>query len=360
MYSENNYVVIMAGGIGSRLWPFSSIKKPKQFMDVLGTGKSLLQQTYQRFLPVCPRKNIYIVTHESYEELVMEQIPEIDADQLLLEPHRRNTATCLAYACYKIAARNPLARIVAAPSDHTIFREDSFYRCIFSALDSVEERDTLMTIGLRPHGAETSFGYLQYIEGKDETIKKVKTFTEKPTKEMAELFVDSGDYVWNSGIFAWNAQSIVRALRKYLPEIAENFEDLRDVFFTDQESGQIKKAYSHCKNISIDYGLMEKADNVEVILGEFEWADLGSFQAIHEGNEEKEGTNSVKANAMLFDVEDSMIVSDDPDALIVAEGLENYVVALREKVVMIVKKGDERKFKKIFKAVKKATGNEFL
>ncbi|GJM59898.1 mannose-1-phosphate guanylyltransferase [Persicobacter diffluens] len=360
MYSENNFVVIMAGGIGSRLWPFSRTDRPKQFMDVFGLGKSLLQQTYHRFLPICPRKNIFVVTHEDYRELVQEQLPEIGQDQLLLEPHRRNTAACIAYACYKIASAYPNARIVVSPSDHAIFKEEAFHNCIFTGLESVIDQDRLLTIGLRPHKAETSYGYLQYRDGDEATIKKVKTFTEKPSKEMAELFVDSGDYVWNSGIFIWNVQAIIRALRKHLPDLADVFEEMKGDYFSTAEGKSLQKAYSHCKNISIDYGLMEKAGNVDVILGDFEWTDLGSFQTIHELNQEKEEGNTVFANAMLFDVEDSMVVSEDPETLVVAEGLENYVVAVREKLVVVVKKGNERNYKKIFKAVKNKTGKEYL
>src|SRR6188768_1964421 len=255
--NKNLYVVLMAGGVGVRFWPYSRNSKPKQFLDVLGTGKTLLQSTFDRFLPICPAENIFIVTHEEHACIVKEQLPQIGEDQILAEPMRKNTAACIAYASYKILQRNPDAVIVVSPSDHLIMKEDEFLDIIKKAADQAKSQDKLITLGITPSRTETGYGYIQYHTEKS-FAKKVKTFTEKPELALAKKFLESGDFVWNAGIFIWGVKAIVEALHKYIPEMAEVFDEAKLKFGTSEEKETIVNAYSQCKSISIDYGIMEK------------------------------------------------------------------------------------------------------
>ncbi|MDN5205672.1 sugar phosphate nucleotidyltransferase [Fulvivirgaceae bacterium BMA10] len=355
---KNNYVVIMAGGVGSRFWPYSRNNYPKQFIDVLNIGSSLLRMTYERFLDISPSENIYIVTNEDYAGLVKEQIPELSNDQILLEPHRRNTAPCIAYASYKIRKKNENANIVVAPSDHAIFKEDKFKTSICRALEAASESDKLITLGIKPTRPETGYGYIQYIDD-GQIIKKVKTFTEKPAYDLAAKFVESGEFVWNAGIFIWNVNSIVKAFEAHLPDIAEVFEDGAPSYFTEQEDGFIKSAYSQCKNISIDYGIMEKSRNVYVELGDFQWSDLGSWSSLHEIRDKDADNNVIDGNALVYDVKNSVVVGPK-DKLIVAEGLDNYLVAHCGNVVLICHKDNEKKFRTFVADVKSKKGEWFI
>ncbi len=356
---KNNYVVIMAGGIGSRFWPYSRNEHPKQFLDVLGIGSSLLQMTYQRFLSICPKENILIVTNENYESLVKEQLPELSKDQILLEPIRRNTAPCIAYACFKIYKQNEDAKIVIAPSDHAIFKEALFEKAIQSAIEAASGSDKLITLGIKPNRPETGYGYIQYHQDTLDPIKKVKTFTEKPQLELAKKFLESGDFVWNAGIFIWSAKAIINSFNKYMAETAEIFEEGMKCYFNEEEENFIKKAYSQCKNVSIDYGIMEKADNVYVVLGDFGWSDLGSWSSLHEIKEKDKSMNVVDANALLYDSSNCMI-KGPKDQLVVVQGLEGYLVAVCENVVLICKKDEEQKFREFTSDVKSKKGNMFL
>src|SRR6187549_2057776 len=259
--NNNLYVVLMAGGIGTRFWPYSRNSKPKQFLDVLGIGKTLLQSTFDRFLPICPAENIFVVTHEEHACIVKEQLPEIGEDQILAEPMRKNTAACIAYASYKIVQRNPDAVIVVSPSDHLIMKEDEFQDIIKKAADQAKSQDKLITLGITPSRPETGYGYIQYHTEKS-FAKKVKTFTEKPELSLAKKFLESGDFVWNSGIFIWGVQAIMREIHQHLPEMAEVFDEIRNKLGTSEEKDAIHTAYPQCKSISIDYGIMEKAKNV--------------------------------------------------------------------------------------------------
>ena len=273
---QDTYVIIMAGGVGTRFWPFSRTDFPKQFHDVLGTGRTLLQQTVDRFDGVCPIENIYIVTSQEYKELIKQQIPELTDDQILLEPHRRNTAPCIAYACYKIAARNPNANVVVAPADHIILKEEVFKDTIKVALGATRNEDILITLGIQPTRPDTGYGYIQYIPDKL-TVKKVKSFTEKPHLELALQFLDSGDFVWNAGIFVWNINAFKKALSSFQPDIAEIFQGGNEHYYLDSENSFVQRAYQHCGSISIDNGIMEKADNVHVVIASFVWSDLGTW-----------------------------------------------------------------------------------
>lgn len=358
--NQNWYVVIMAGGIGSRFWPYSRNSYPKQFLDVLNTGKSLLQMTVERFKTICPPENIYIVTNKDYEGLVAEQLPELQPDQILSEPVRRNTAPCVAFAAYKIRRKNPDATMVVAPSDHAIFHETEFVRSIEKALNAAEQGNKLITLGIKPNRPETGYGYIQYIEDAGAEMKKVKTFTEKPQLELARKFIESGDFVWNAGIFIWRAKDIVTAFEKYLPEQAEIFEEGEEVYYTPDEEPFIRKAYSQCKNISIDYGIMEKADNVYVLLADFGWSDLGSWNSLHEIHEKKDKDNNViDGNVLIFDSKECMLKGDD-DRLIVVQGLEGYLVAQCDDVTLICKKDDEQRFREYVSEVKSKKGDKYL
>jgi mannose-1-phosphate guanylyltransferase len=357
--NPNFYVVIMAGGIGSRFWPYSRNHQPKQFLDVLNTGETLLQMTANRFRTICPPENIYIVTNSTYVPLVREQLPYLADDQILAEPVRRNTAPCVAYAAYKIRQKNPDATMVVAPSDHAIFHETEFIQTIQTAMLEAAKGDKLITLGIRPNRPETGYGYIQYMREPGATFKKVKTFTEKPQLELAKTFIDSGDFVWNAGIFIWHVDAITKAFEKHLSELAEIFDDSPESYFSPDEEEFIRSAYSQSKNISIDYGIMEKAENVYVVLADFGWSDLGSWASLHEIRPKDEQNNAVDGNAVLFDVQDSMIKSDK-DHLLVVQGLQGYLVAQCDNIIIICNKDDEARFREYVNEVKVQKGEKYL
>lgn len=355
---KNKYVVIMAGGIGSRFWPYSRNGQPKQFLDILGTGQSLLQMTYERFLPIIAKENIYVVTNQDYAAMVKEQLPDLTDHQILKEPLRRNTAPCIAYACYKIAKKDPDAIITVAPSDHVIFYEDKFRKVLGTAIEAAEDQEKLITIGLKPNRPETGYGYIQYLES-DDQVKRVKTFTEKPERELAKKFLESGDFVWNSGIFVWGVRAIISAFEECLPEVAETFSEIQKGLYTDDEAVSVHNAYSQCGNISIDYGVMEKASKVYVVLGDFGWSDLGSWNSLHELSEKNGDDNVVQGNAILYDTK-STLVKGPKDKLIIVQGLEGYLVAECGNVTLICKKDEEAKFRHYVADVKEQKGKEYL
>ena len=354
---ENHYVVIMAGGIGSRFWPYSRQNRPKQFLDILNTGRSLLQMTYDRFTANVDPANVYVVTNDKYGPAVKDQLPSLTDDQVLCEPSRKNTAPCIAYAAYKIAKSNPDAVITVSPSDHVIFNEQAFHNVLDTALTATDD-NKLLTIGLKPNRPETGYGYIQYLSA-DNEVKKVKTFTEKPERELAQKFLDSGDFVWNSGMFIWSARAIINAFEEILPEMAELFREAQPAFNTPKEKEAIQKAYYQCNNVSIDYGIMEKAKEVYVVLGDFGWSDLGSWESLHELSEKDENNNAVQGNALLFDTTNSLIKGPD-GKLIVAQGLDDYLVSECDNVILICKKSEEHKFREYVAAVKDKKGPQFL
>lgn len=340
---QDSYVIIMAGGVGTRFWPFSRTDFPKQFHDVLGTGKTLLQQTVERFDGVCPIENIYIVTSQEYKDIVKEQIPALTDDQILLEPNRRNTAPCIAYACYKIASKNPNANVVVAPADHIILKEENFRDTISIALGATRNEDILVTLGIQPSRPDTGYGYIQYIPDKM-TVKKVKSFTEKPHLELALQFLDSGDFVWNAGIFVWNVNAFKKALKAYQPNIAEIFEGGDGHYYLETEDGFVQRAYQHCGSISIDNGIMEKAENVHVVLSNFGWSDLGTWKSLYEVSEKDANLNVTDGNLILHNTTNS-IIKTPKDKLVVVNGLDGFIVAEYDGVLLICKKEDEQKVK---------------
>ena len=357
--NKNLFVVLMAGGVGVRFWPYSRNSKPKQFLDVLGTGKTLLQSTIDRFLPICPVENIYVVTHDEHADLVRQQLPQLGSDQILAEPMRKNTAACIGYASYKIAQRNPDAVIVVTPSDHLILMEEEFQDVIKKASDQAKSQDKLITLGITPSRPETGYGYIQFHTEKT-FAKKVKTFTEKPELSLAKKFIESGDFVWNSGIFIWGVKAIVDAFHSYLPEMAEVFDDIKTKLGTSEEKEAILSAYSQCKNISIDYGVMEKAQNVYVCLGTFTWSDLGSWASIHEISHKDENNNVINANAQTYETR-NCIIKGSPDKLIVVQGLNGYLVGEFGNVVIVCEKDKEEQFRRFVNDVKgKPNASEFV
>lgn len=342
-----------------RFWPYSRNSKPKQFLDVLGTGKTLIQSTMDRFLSICPIENIFVVTHEEHAALVMEQLPQLNAEQILTEPMRKNTAACIAYASYKIQKLNKDAVIVVSPSDHLIMKENQFLDVIKKAVDHARSEDKLITLGITPTRPETGYGYIQYHTEKT-FAKKVKTFTEKPELPLAKKFLESGDFVWNAGIFIWSVTAIVKAIQLHLPEMAEVFEEIKGKLATPQEKDAIRAAYPQFKSISIDYGVMEKASNVYVCLGDISWSDLGSWGSIYEISPKDEDNNVVRANAMTYETR-NCIIKGSRDKLIVVQGLNGYLVGEFGDVVIVCEKDKEEQFRRFVNDLKsKPNANEFL
>ena len=353
----------MAGGIGSRFWPMSRNAFPKQFLDILGTGKTLLQQTYERFLPICPKENIFIVTNESYVDLVLKQLPDVKSSQVLGEPHRKNTAPCIAYASYKILSMNPDANVVVAPSDHVILKEAEFTSAVQKGLYFVSKNHSLLTIGIQPSRPDTGYGYIQFIDDKiqeDNKISKVKTFTEKPNLEMAKFFLQTGEFLWNAGIFMWSAKSIHSAIAEHLPDIDALFKEAAAHFNSKSENEYVRKAYEQCTNISIDFGVMEKAKNVFVMSSEFGWSDLGTYGSLFEHIKHDTNENAVVGkNVMLYDSKNCFI-SVPKDKLVVLQGLDDYIVVESENVLLVCRKRDEQQIRQFVNDVKLTKGDKFV
>ncbi len=354
----------MAGGVGSRFWPMSRTSRPKQFIDVLGSGETLLQQTFRRFAGIVPAENILIVTSDIYENLVREQIPGLKDHQVVLEPARRNTAPCIAYACYKIQQLNPAANIVVAPSDHIIIQEDNFAGIVRSALQASSKNPWLITLGITPGFPNTGYGYIQYKETDaypaDPRLNKVKTFTEKPELEMARSFIESGDFLWNSGIFIWSLKSIMAAFGKYAPDIDQTFNKGKGLYNTPEEKDFIRNSYTTCKSISIDYAIMEKADNVFVMRSDFGWSDLGTWGSLYEHREKNEKGNAVVGkNAMLYDCK-HCIVHLPKDKLAVLQGLEDYIVVESDNILLVCRKSDEQEIRQFVNDVMIEKGEQFV
>jgi len=374
---ENNYCVIMAGGVGSRFWPFSREEKPKQFLDFFGTGRSLLQMTIDRFRPIVPVENMFIVTNIAYKHLILEQVPDIKESQILCEPARRNTAPCIAYATAHIRAlclrRAGLtaanqdwtrpemkANIVVAASDHLILEEEKFRQAILKAFDFVSENNAICTLGMQPTRPETGYGYIQYINERSQSelndgmsaakplndgIYPVKTFTEKPNLEMAKVFLESGDFLWNSGIFIWNLQTISEAFRYLLPEVADRFREGELLMGTDKEENFIEEMFPKCPNISIDYGIMEKADNVYVMPSSFGWSDLGTWGSLYELSEKDEDGNvSLHSEAHFHEAKGNIVVLE-PGKKAIVQGVEDMIIVEEKGALLVCKKAEEQRIK---------------
>ena len=358
--NKNNFCVIMGGGIGSRFWPFSRKTLPKQFLDFFGTGRSLLQQTFDRFKKIIPTENILVVTNALYADLVQEQLPELTPEQILLEPARRNTAPCIAWASYHIRAINPNANIVVAPSDHLILKETEFLDSIVKGLDFVAGNNKLLTLGIKPNRPETGYGYIQIAETAGDNFYKVKTFTEKPELELAKVFVESGEFYWNAGLFMWNVNSIIKAGEDLLPELAAKLEAGKDVYGTPDEKKFIEENFPACPNVSIDFGVMEKADNVYVSLGDFGWSDLGTWSSLYELSPKDCDSNvTLKCNSLLYNSKENIIVLPE-NKLAVIDGLEGYLIAESDNVLLICKKDEEHAIRKYVNDAQIKMGDDYI
>lgn len=359
---KNYYALIMAGGIGSRFWPISRTAHPKQFIDILGTGKTLIQQTYDRFLKIVPKENIFILTNESYIQLVKEQLPDLDETQILAEPIMRNTAPCIAYGSHKIRKINPDAAIVVAPSDHLIMDSDEFTRCIKKSLEASLKNDCLITLGIKPSRPDTGYGYIQFNTKKiEEDFFMVKTFTEKPNAELARTFVQSGDFLWNAGIFVWSVKHILKSFEKHLPEMNDIFKEGEMIYNTENEKEFIQAAFSQCTNISIDYGIMEKADNVYVLPSEFGWSDLGTWSSVYDLAEKDYVGNAVipSEKVIMYDSSNCM-VNVPKEKLVILQGLHDFIVVEENNTLLICPRDQEQEIKQIVGDVKQRFGAEFI
>jgi mannose-1-phosphate guanylyltransferase len=351
----------MGGGIGSRFWPFSRENRPKQFLDFFGTGRSLLQQTFDRFKQIIPIENIFIATNERYADLVKEQLPEIKDNQVLLEPTRRNTAPCIAYAAYRIQAIDPDANIVVTPADHLILQEQHYLKNIQTGLNFVNSFPSLLTLGVKPSRPETGYGYIQTEEaGIADNIQKVKAFTEKPNYELAKVFFESGDFFWNSGIFIWNVKSILDAFNKYLPDMTTRFNQGLGKYNTPEEAAFIEEQYPMCPNISIDYGIMEKADNVYMLVADFGWSDLGTWGSLYDLTQKDEQQNAALKCKSLFIESSDNLISLPENKLAVIQGLNDYIVVESDNVLLICKKTEEQRIKLFVADVNMEFGDSYL
>lgn len=361
---RNKYALIMAGGVGSRFWPVSRTEFPKQFIDFFGVGKTLIQSTYERFLKVCLPENIFIVTNEIYTDLIKAQLPEISDNQLLAEPMMRNTAPCIAYGTMKIMGINPDAVIIVAPSDHTIANQDAFISAIAQSMEAAAQSDCLITLGIKPNRPDTGYGYIQYTEENlagNADIYKVKTFTEKPNMELAKSFLQSGDFLWNAGIFIWSAKAINKAINKHLPDIHELFAAGKMLYNTVNEKDFVNNTYQRCTNISIDFGIMEKADNVYVLPADFGWSDLGTWASIYEMAEKDYVGNAVipSKQVMMYDSSNCM-VNVPHNKLVILQGLHDYIVVESNNTLLICPRAEEQNVKNIVADVKSKFGGKFI
>lgn len=361
---ENNkhrYCVIMCGGIGSRFWPYSRARLPKQFIDFLGTGRTLLQMSYDRIRNLIPASNILIMTNERYADLVAEQLPEVTADQILFEPARRNTAPCIAWAAWHIAARDPEASMIVTPADHVITREALFEASVLAGFDFVDHNNALLTFGITPSRPETGYGYIQIGEPAEGDISKVKTFTEKPDLELAKVFVASGEFFWNSGIFLWRATAIREAIHRYVPDIATVFDSADKSVYLDPEAERafIANAFPSCMSISIDYSVMEKADNVYVETVTFGWNDLGTWSALFDLSPKNSEENVTQNCNVLSYNSRGNIFAVRGEKLVVVDGLEDYIVSDADGVLLICPKAHEQEIKRMVNDAKLKFGDRF-
>ena len=359
--NKHHYVAIMAGGIGSRFWPMSRTALPKQFLDILGTGKTLIQQTFDRYRHLIPRDNVYVVTSEEYVEIVKKQLPDLPPENILAEPSRKNTAPCIAYVAFKLLSKDPKALMIAAPADNLILETDEFVKTAKSALHFVDHINALVTIGIKPTHPNTGYGYIQHETAEAAPgVYKVKTFTEKPNVELAKAFIASGDFLWNAGIFTWKVKNIVAALEKYAPELYDLFAAEKDKFNTPEEKAVVENIYPQCTNISIDFAVMEKADNVYLIPATFGWSDLGTWNSAWE-NMDKDyfGNAAVGKNIMVVDASNCMVHVPD-NKLVLLQGLNDYIIVDTKDVLLICKKNKEQEIKDYVAEVKRNKGDKYL
>ncbi len=360
MTSKHTYVAIMAGGVGSRFWPASREALPKQFLDIMGDGKSLLRLTFERFLKLTPASNIFIVTNGKYKDLVKEHLPELTNNQILCEPSRNNTAPCVAYTCYKLQQLDPMANLVIAPSDHLITSESLFIDNIRKALAFTAKEEALVTLGIAPDSPHTGYGYIQFDEAKTEGIYPVKRFTEKPDIETAKSFLSDGNYLWNAGIFVWRASTVLTSFERFQPAICELLGSDLDCYNTDKEQSFIDEKYPQTPSISVDYAIMEKADNVFTIPAQFGWSDLGAWGSLHAETPHDENGNAIQAEKIIVHDTHNSLLRLPEGKLAVIAGLDDYIVVDEGDVLLICPKSREQEIKALRKNVKEEYGDDFL
>jgi mannose-1-phosphate guanylyltransferase len=351
----------MAGGIGSRFWPVSRLNLPKQFLDILNVGKTLIQATYERFAQFIPPENIYVVTAIQYKDIVAKQLPLLNPENIVCEPSRKNTASCIAYISYKLQQLNPESNLICAPADHLILDNTSFIKVSLEALGFTKKNNALVTLGIKPFQPNTGYGYIQYEEHAiSDNIYKVKTFTEKPDLELAKTFITSGDFLWNAGIFVWKTKSIISAFEKYLPETHELFDGAKKVMNTEKEADAIELIYPLCINISIDYGILEKADNVYVIPSTFGWSDLGTWGSAYENLEKDYMENAVAGNNVILFDSTKNVVHSNGEKLILLQGLDDFIVVDTKDALLVCKKDKEQHIKEYLAEIRRNKGDKYL
>jgi mannose-1-phosphate guanylyltransferase len=359
--NKHQYVAIMAGGIGSRFWPMSRTNYPKQFLDILNTGKTLIQATYDRFASFIPPNNIFVVTSNDYINIVKKQLPQLPLQNILGEPSRKNTAPCIAYISFKLQQMDPHAKLIVAPADHLILDNIAFTKVCLEALAFVAKHNALITLGIQPTHPNTGYGYIQYEQHPvSDNVFKVKTFTEKPNLELARTFVSSGEFLWNSGIFVWQVKNILLAFEHFLPEMYDIFSTDKEKFNTAEEDATLNSIYPLCTNISIDFGIMEKADNVYVIPSSFGWSDLGTWNSAYENLDKDLNDNAIAGeNVMVFDSH-KCVVHTPNNKLVILQGLENFIVVDTKDALLICKKEKEQEIKEYVAEVKRKKGESFV
>ncbi len=356
-----NYVLIMAGGVGSRFWPASRESRPKQFLDILGTGKSLLRSTFERFLPICPVENIFILTHEKYTDLVLEHLPEIDSNQIIREPSRNNTAPCIAYAAFKVHQLDQSANLIVSPADHLILQESKFHEVLQLGLSFTAENPSIVTLGITPHRPDTGYGYIQWNQKVEAQVFPVIQFMEKPDLHTARKYLDSGDYVWNSGLFMFSTQTIVQSFRTLAPEIFNLLSPEKIRYHSAFEDEDVKRYYPQTPKISVDYAIMEKADNIYTIPADFGWSDLGTWKSLFEEGKKDQNKNSisVSSKAVLENSENNLIRIPE-QKLAVIRGLQDYLIIDEGDVLLVYPKSQEQEIKKLTQEIRQKYGEEYL
>lgn len=360
--NKNHYVAIIAGGIGSRFWPKSRISYPKQFLDILNTGKTLIQYTFERFQKFIPVENIFVVTSAEYTSIVEQQLPEMKEENIVAEPSRKNTAPCIAYISFKISNQNPDATLIIAPADHLILDNESFEKTCEKAIEFVGKNDALITLGIKPTYPNTGYGYIQYESESsvEDSIFKVRTFTEKPNLDLAKTFLLSGDFLWNAGIFIWKAEAIIRRFEMHEPELHDIFASEKEKLNTAEEKQAIERMYPQCSSISIDYAVMEKADNVFVIPSSFGWSDLGTWASAYDNLEKDYLGNAIAGDKVMVIDSTQCMISASHDKLLVLQGLNDFIVVDSDDVLLICKKDKEQEIKEYVAEVKRNIGDKYL
>ncbi len=358
--NNHHYAIIMAGGIGKRFWPLSKKDYPKQFLDILGHNQTLFQETYNRFKAILPEENIYVVTNEDYIDLIKEQIPTFQDHQILAEPVGRNTAPAIAYGAHKIDAIDPEGVMVVAPSDHLIRDEDEFQKTILEGLQAALKDDILITLGIKPSRPDTGYGYIQMADDNaNGRLKQVKTFTEKPNYDLAKYFLESDEFFWNSGIFIWSIQSILKGFQNHLPELFDNFDQGKSQFQTNEEADFIKEIFPTLPMISIDYGIMEKAENVYVLPADFQWSDIGTWNAVFDLLEKDEGNNALQGKKIFARDTNNCLVNVKSDKLVALNNVDNLIVVDTGAALLVADKNKEQEIRQIVNEIKAQYGERY-